>query len=81
MLGSCESLSMTSCGRARPTIGSSGRFRYRGYTNRSLQRTPWFQMTSKSQDIISRIWDHFGFTYVQWEEVETRRTSLYTVYV
>lgn len=38
--------------------------------------TNWFQMTAPVQDGSGQIQKYFGFTFVQWEEVETQYPSL-----
>lgn len=45
-----------------------------------LYSTFWLQTMSKAQNGGARIRDTFGSIFIQWEEVETRRPSLHTVY-
>lgn len=80
MIDSCDSLVITSCGRARHAIGSG---RVCGW---DLERAPLPDHDCADSDRLHKreMWQfpyagYFGFTSVQWEELEMRRPSKYTV--
>ena len=81
MIDSCDSFSLASCDRARLAIGSDGCVG--GTSIQRLHRPITIAQNLASKDVknlkmAAPYPGYFGFTSVQWEEVEARCPSIYT---